>query len=66
MKHVRALYNVPPSVRLLTAAAALAVAASLPSLAAAAGVGPPFLCVGAAGLFSASIALFGRRRDPAS
>lgn len=62
MEHLRALYNVPAGLRILVALQAAFVAACLPALARATGIGPGFVAVALAGAFCASIAIFGRDR----
>ena len=60
MTRLRQLYRVPPGIRLLAAGAAVAVLVSLPALASSGSKFGVFL-VASCGMFSASIALFGRR-----
>ena len=62
MKHLRALYNVPAGLRILVALQAAFVAACLPALARATGIGPELVAVALAGAFCASVAIFGRDR----
>ncbi|MFD1042621.1 hypothetical protein [Pseudoxanthomonas kaohsiungensis] len=51
MEHLRALYNVPAGLRILVALQAAFVAACLPALARATGIGPGFVAVALAGAF---------------